>query len=238
VLICNFLLFADPLRAKLVAETFLENAVQVTNVRNMFGYTGTYKGKPLSVMAHGMGIPSASIYCTELIQSYGVKNIIRIGTCGAANEDIKLGDLYIAMGASTDSSVNRQRFGGMDYAAIADYTVLKALIDTAAEQNKKVTVGNAFSSDLFYGVQEDFLSVISKLQVNIVEMELAGIYSVAAQYGARTCGILTVSDSTPYIQIHVVQQSNGFIFVCVLYSHSHRRWLDVRGATDFVSRDD
>lgn len=187
----------DPLRAKLIAETWLENAVQVTNVRNMFGYTGTYKGRRLSVMAHGMGIPSASIYSTELIQNYGVKNIFRIGSCGAATAAIKLGDLYIAMGASTDSNVNRSRFAGNDYAAIADYTLMKALVDTAAEQGKSVRVGNVFTSDLFYGVQPNQLETLVKMNVPVIEMEIAGVYSVAAQYGARCAAILTVSDVIP-----------------------------------------
>ncbi|MBP4051815.1 purine-nucleoside phosphorylase [Chromobacterium violaceum] len=187
----------DPLRAQLIAETFLEGAELVTNVRNVFGYTGTYKGKRLSVMAHGMGIPSASIYTTELIKDYGVKNIIRIGSCGAVTPDIKLRELFVAMGASTDSKVNRMRFNDHDYAAIADYTLLRTVVDTAAEQGKKVTVGNVFSADLFYGVQPNILDVLSKLQVNVIEMELAGIYSVAAQYGARAVGILTVSDIIP-----------------------------------------
>ena len=187
----------DPLRAKMIAETFLEDAKLVTTVRNVFGYTGTYQGKRLSVMAHGMGIPSASIYTTELIKDYGVKNIIRIGSCGAVTPDIKLRELFVAMGASTDSKVNRMRFNDHDYAAIADYGLLRTVVDTAEEQGKPVTVGNVFSADLFYGVQPNMLEVLDKMQVKVIEMELAGIYSVAAQYGARAVGILTVSDIIP-----------------------------------------
>jgi purine-nucleoside phosphorylase len=187
----------DPLRAKMIAETFLEDAKLVTTVRNVFGYTGTYQGKRLSVMAHGMGIPSASIYTTELIKDYGVKNIIRIGSCGAVTPDIKLRELFVAMGASTDSKVNRMRFNDHDYAAIADYGLLRTVVDAAAEQGKPVTVGNVFSADLFYGVQPNMLEVLDKMQVKVIEMELAGIYSVAAQYGARAVGILTVSDIIP-----------------------------------------
>ncbi|MCS3805103.1 purine-nucleoside phosphorylase [Chromobacterium alkanivorans] len=187
----------DPLRAKMIAETFLEDAKLVTTVRNVFGYTGTYQGKRLSVMAHGMGIPSASIYTTELIKDYGVKNIIRIGSCGAVTSDIKLRELFVAMGASTDSKVNRMRFNDHDYAAIADYGLLRTVVDAAAEQGKPVTVGNVFSADLFYGVQPNMLEVLDKMQVKVIEMELAGIYSVAAQYGARAVGILTVSDIIP-----------------------------------------
>ncbi|WP_293763115.1 purine-nucleoside phosphorylase [uncultured Aquitalea sp.] len=187
----------DPLRAKMIAETFLQDAREVTNVRNMLGFTGSYKGKRLSVMAHGMGIPSASIYTTELVKDYGVKNIIRIGSCGAVSAKTRLRELYIAIGASTDSKVNRMRFNDHDYAATADYHLLRAAMDTAAEQGKSVTVGNVFSADLFYGVQPEMLGVLEKMNVQVIEMELAGIYSVAAQYGARALGILTVSDIIP-----------------------------------------
>jgi len=184
----------DPLRAKMIAETFLQDAREVSSVRNMLGYTGSYQGKRLSVMAHGMGIPSASIYTTELIQHYGVKNIIRIGSCGAVSAKTQLRELYIAMGASTDSKVNRMRFNQHDFAAIADYELLRTAMDVAGEQGRTVTVGNVFSADLFYGVEDNMLAVLEKMNVQVIEMELAGIYSVAAQYGARALGILTVSD--------------------------------------------
>ncbi len=115
----------DPLRAKYIAETFLDDVVQVCDVRNMYGYTGTYKGRKISVMGHGMGIPSCSIYVTELIKDFGVKKIIRVGSCGAVSEDIKVRDVVIGMGASTDSKVNRIRFKGHDFAAIADYKMVK-----------------------------------------------------------------------------------------------------------------
>lgn len=187
----------DPLRAKMIAETMLDKAQLVTQVRNMFGYTGYYKGKRISVMAHGMGIPSCSIYATELIQHYGVKNIIRIGSCGAVTTDIGLRQIVIAMGASTDSKMNRMRFKGHDFAAIADYSLLKSAMDTAQELGTNVQVGNVFSSDLFYSVDPDILDVLSKMNVNVIEMELAGIYGVAAQYGAKALGILTVSDVIP-----------------------------------------
>ena len=226
---------ADPLRAKLIAETWLENAVQVTGVRNVLGFTGTYKGKRLSVMAHGMGIPSATIYTTELVQNYGVKNIFRIGSCGAATADIPIGSLYIAMGASTDSNVNRLRFGGMDYAAIADYTMMKALVDTAAEQGKKVSIGNVMTTDLFYGVKDDLMTTLTKMKVNVVEMELAGIYSACAQYGARVCGILTVSDSTCgsvltvfVLGVLVLPHAFRILFALCAHSHPDRRGSDRR----------
>lgn len=188
----------DPLRAKLIAETYLQDAVQVTAVRNVFGYTGSYRGRRLSVMAHGMGIPSASIYATELIKDYGVGTLIRIGSCGSVDgARLGLRDVVIAMGACTDSKVNRMRFLDHDYAAIADFGLLRTAVDTAARLGKPVQVGNVFSADLFYGVQPQLLDVLKGMNVNAVEMEVAGVYGVAAQYGARALGILTVSDVIP-----------------------------------------
>jgi purine-nucleoside phosphorylase len=187
----------DPLRAQVIAETYLQDARRVTAVRNMYGYTGLYKGRPVSIMAHGMGIPSCSIYTTELIKDFGVKNVIRIGSCGAVSDRLKLGDVIIAMGASTDSKVNRMRFLDHDYAAIADYELLRTTVDTAAELGKKVEVGNVFSADLFYSPQTQMLDVLARMKVLAIEMELAGIYGVAAEYGARAMGILTVSDVIP-----------------------------------------
>lgn len=184
----------DPLRAEFISNTWLDDARQVNAVRNMFGYTGFYKGKRVSVMAHGMGIPSCSIYATELIKDYGVKNIIRVGSCGTVTPGIKLGDIIIAMGACTDSKVNRIRLLDHDYAAIADYDLMQLAIETAAARGTKVRVGNVFSSDLFYTPQTQLFDVLEKMQVIGVEMELAGIYGLAAEYGARALGILTVSD--------------------------------------------
>lgn len=188
------LMTGDPLRAQLIAKSYLENARLVSSVRNMYGYTGSYKGRHLSVMAHGMGIPSASIYATELINEYGVKTLIRVGTCGSLTNELVLRDIVLAMGASTDSNVNRQRFMGYDFAAIADYELLRITVDTARELGTRVTVGNVFTSDLFYTVQPAILSSLARMRLLAVEMELAGIYSVAAEYGARAMGILTVSD--------------------------------------------
>ena len=184
----------DPLRARFIAETWLTGATLVNTVRSMNGYTGLYKGKRVSVMAHGMGIPSCSIYATELIKDYGVKNVIRIGSCGALMADIKLGEIIIAMGASTDSKVNRMRLMDHDFAAIADYDLLRMAVDVAKEQHKKVRVGNVFSADLFYTAQPELFDKLEKMKVMAVEMELAGIYGLAAEYGARALGILTVSD--------------------------------------------
>jgi purine-nucleoside phosphorylase len=184
----------DPLRAQFIAEKWLENAKLVNTVRNMFGYTGTYHGKRVSVLAHGMGIPSCSIYATELIKDYGVKTVIRVGSCGALMKEIKLGEIIIAMGASTDSKVNRIRLMDHDFAAIADYDVLRMAVDVAKEQKKAVRVGNVFSADLFYTPQPELFDKLEKMNVLAVEMELAGIYGLAAEYGARALGVLTVSD--------------------------------------------
>ncbi|WP_018151272.1 purine-nucleoside phosphorylase [Leeia oryzae] len=184
----------DPLRAKFIADEWLTNARQVTDVRNMWGFTGEYKGKRVSVMAHGMGIPSASIYTTELIKDYGVKTVIRVGSCGALSPHLAIRDVIIAMGASTDSKVNRMRFMDHDYAAIASYPLLRKAVDTAEALGRQVHVGNVFSADLFYSPQPQMFDVMEKMNVLAVEMELAGVYSVAAEYGAQALGILTVSD--------------------------------------------
>ncbi|KKC98064.1 MULTISPECIES: purine-nucleoside phosphorylase [Photobacterium] len=184
----------DPLRAKLIAETYLEDAKEVCNVRNMFGYTGTYKGKKVSVMGHGMGIPSCSIYVHELIKDFGVKNVIRIGSCGTVSDDIKLMDIVIAMGASTDSKVNRIRFNNHDFAAIADFHLLETAVNQARAQNVPVRVGNVFSADLFYSPEADLFDKMNKLNILGVDMEAAGIYGVAAELGAKALTILTVSD--------------------------------------------
>lgn len=184
----------DPLRAKYIAETFLEDAVQVCDVRNMFGFTGTYKGRNVSVMGHGMGIPSCSIYATELIKDYGVKKIIRVGSCGAVNNDIQLRDVVIGMGACTDSKVNRVRFKNHDFAAIADYHMVKAAEEAAQQRGIDVKIGNLFSADLFYSPEPDLFDVMDKYGIVGVEMEAAGIYGVAAEYGAKALAICTVSD--------------------------------------------
>lgn len=184
----------DPLRAKYIAEKFLENAVEVTNVRGMLGFTGKYKGIEVSTMGHGMGIPSASIYTKELITEYNVENIIRVGTCGAVSPDIKVRDIIIAMGACTDSGVNRTRFNGYDFAPLADYQLLENAVNSARQSNTKVHVGNIFSADLFYNPDPAMFDYIEKYGVLGVEMEIAGIYGVAAEYKAKALGICTVSD--------------------------------------------
>ena len=184
----------DPLRAKYIAESFLDDARQVSDVRNMLGFTGAYQGRPVSVMAHGMGIPSASIYCTELIRDYGVRRVIRVGSCGTVHPDVVLRDIVIAMGASTDSGVNRMRFGGYDLAAIASYGLLRTAVREAENKNLRFHVGNVFSADLFYGSDPAQLELMERNNIFGVEMETAGIYAIAAELRAEALAICTVSD--------------------------------------------
>jgi purine-nucleoside phosphorylase len=184
----------DPLRAQYITETYLENSRRVTDVRNMWGFTGEYKGIPVSVMAHGMGIPSVSIYCTELITEYDVKRVIRVGSCGTSHPDVKLRDVLIAMGASTDSNVNRMRFGGYDLAALATFSLVRNAVDAAEANNVNYHVGNLFSADLFYTPDPDMFDTMAKYKVLGVEMEAAGIFPIAAEHGVEALAICTVSD--------------------------------------------
>ena len=185
----------DPLRAKHIADTFLTEVAEVTNVRNMLGFTGSYQGRRVSVMGSGMGIPSASIYAKELITEYGVEKLIRVGSCGGIAEDVAIRDVIVAMGACTDSGVNRARFIGLDYAAIADYGLLRAAVDAAEQRDISVLVGNVFSADLFYNpVASELFEACDRMNVLAVEMEAAGLYGVAAEYNAAALGIMTVSD--------------------------------------------
>ena len=184
----------DPLRAQYIAENFLDDARQVTGVRNMFGFTGTYKGKPVSIMASGMGIPSMSIYARELIVSYDVKNLIRIGTCGGISKDIKIRDVIFAQGASTDSNVNRTRVRGYDFAAIADFDLLEKGVQAARTLDIEAKVGNVFTTDTFYQADPTFYEELDKLGIMAVDVETAGLYGVAAEYGANAMALFTVSD--------------------------------------------
>ncbi len=185
----------DPLRAKYIAENYLDEARQITDVRNMLGFSGMYKDKKLTVIGHGMGIPSASLYCTELIREYGVKRIIRVGSCGTVSDKVKLRDLVIAMGASTDSNVNRIRFDGYDYAAMANYNLLEKVVNTARNLEVKHHISNVFTSDYFYPPKNtEMWDTMERYSVPVVEMEIAGIYGVAAEYGAEAVAMCTVSD--------------------------------------------
>jgi len=190
----TILLPGDPLRAKFVADNYLEDAVCYNKVRNIFGYTGTYKGKKISVQGTGMGIPSISIYVTELIKDYGVKNLIRIGSCGAVKPEINLRDIILAEGASTDSQTNKLVFGGADFAAIANFELLLKAYNVVKEKKMNVHVGNVLSSDIFYSDDPDFWKIWAKYGILGIDMEATALYSIAAKYGVNALTILTVSD--------------------------------------------
>ncbi|GAA1662726.1 purine-nucleoside phosphorylase [Kribbella sp. NPDC056951] len=184
----------DPLRAKWIAETYLSDVICYTEVRNMFGFTGTYKGEQISVQGSGMGQASASIYANELFAEYDVQTLIRVGTCGALTEDVRVRDVIVAMSASTDSQMNRLRFHGIDYAPTADYQLLRAAVDAAEAAGLNVHVGQVFSGDLFYNDRPDLVSRTAEYGVLGIEMEAAALYTLAAKFGRRALGIMTVSD--------------------------------------------
>ncbi|MEA3502367.1 MAG: purine-nucleoside phosphorylase [Actinomycetota bacterium] len=188
------LLPGDPLRARYVAEQFLDDATLVTSVRNMEGYTGSYRDRRVSVMGTGMGMPSILVYATELIRQYGVTSLIRIGSCGGIQPGLSIRDIVIASGASTDSNANRLRFGGFDFAAIADFGLTRTLVEVAEEREAPVRVGNVLSSDQFYHPQSEIFEFARRMGLLAVEMEAAGLYAVAAEHGVRAAAILTVSD--------------------------------------------
>jgi purine-nucleoside phosphorylase len=190
----SILLPGDPLRAQHIAENFLEDAKLVNEVRNMLGYTGTYEGVPMSVMGTGMGIPSASIYATELITEYGVERLIRVGSCGGILPSVELRDVVLAIGACTDSGVNRVRYGGYDFSATADFELLRAAAESAESRGISVKVGNVHSADLFYNPDPVAFDRMEAMGVLAVEMEAAGLYGVAAEKGGRALTIATVSD--------------------------------------------
>jgi purine-nucleoside phosphorylase len=187
----------DPLRAQALADNHLEDVKLVTSVRNMFGFTGTFRGKPVSIMGSGMGMPSISIYAHELFDFYGVKQIIRVGTCGGLLADMQVGDLVLASAASTDSAMNRQRFGGWDYSASADFELLRRVYEKAAAVGLKIRTGNVFSSDWFYHPDEDFIEKVQKMGILALDMESAALYALAHQHGKRALTILSVSDVIP-----------------------------------------
>ena len=189
------LLPGDPLRAKFIAETFLENPVQFNTVRNMFGYTGTYKGKKISVMGTGMGMPSIGIYSYELIHFYGVKNLIRIGSAGSYQENVKVRDIVIGMAASTNSNFASQYGLAGTFAPTASWELLKKAVDVAHSKGIEPKVGNILSSDIFYDDDPDMWKNWAKMGVLAVEMEAAALYMNAARAGANALCILTISDS-------------------------------------------
>ncbi|GEN29773.1 purine-nucleoside phosphorylase [Cerasibacillus quisquiliarum] len=191
----KILLPGDPLRAKYIAETYLKDIMQYNDVRGMLGFTGTYKGERVSVQGTGMGVPSISIYVNELIQSYDVKKLMRVGTCGAIKEDIHVRDVILAQGATTDSQVNKLIFKGVDYAPLADFDLLKNAYDTTKEKGLNVRVGNVFTSDSFYRDNAKELNErLAKYNVLAVEMETSALYTLAAKFNRQALSILTVSD--------------------------------------------
>ncbi len=188
------LLPGDPLRAQHIADNHLTEARQVTAVRNMLGFTGSYKEMPVSVMGTGMGIPSASIYAHELVSEYGVRRLVRVGSCGGIATSLGLRDVILAVGACTDSNVNRRRYAGNDFAAVADFGLLRAAAEAAAAQGIDARAGLVHTSDLFYAPEPEFFAPMQAMGVLAVEMEVAGLYGLAAERGARALAILTVSD--------------------------------------------
>ncbi|MBY0096707.1 purine-nucleoside phosphorylase [Mesobacillus maritimus] len=187
------LLPGDPLRAKYIAETFLEDVQLYNEVRNMFGYTGTYKGKRISVQGTGMGVPSISIYINELMNSYNVQTLVRVGTCGAIQKDVKVRDVILAMSASTDSQMNRLTFGGVDYAPTADFDLLLKAYNAGLEKGLNLKAGNVFTADQFYNDNSE-LEKWAKYNILAIEMETAALYTLAAKLDRRALSVLTVSD--------------------------------------------
>ncbi|MGQ0430685.1 MAG: purine-nucleoside phosphorylase [Gammaproteobacteria bacterium] len=187
------LLPGDPLRARHVATTLLARAVEVTGVRNMLGYTGEWKGARVSVMGAGIGVASTMLYATELVREYGVRRLVRIGTCGAIADHVGLGDLVLAAGAGTDSAVNRIRFRGYDFGATASWGLLSR-VAAAAGGAAALHVGRVFTSDFFYHPDPDLVELLRRFGFLALDMESAGLYGVAAELGAEALSVLTVSD--------------------------------------------
>lgn len=187
------LLPGDPLRAKYIAETYLEDVVQYNGVRNMLGYTGTYRGKRISVQGTGMGVPSISIYVNELIQEYDVQHLIRVGTCGAISRDVHVRDVLLAQSASTNSSIIDNFFPNVSFAPTAHFDLLKRAYDVVSEKGLDVKVGNIFTEDFFYNEHAPH-EELARHGVLGVEMEAAALYLLAAKYNRKALAILTVSD--------------------------------------------
>lgn len=191
----KILLPGDPLRATFIAENYFENVTQYNNVRGMYGYTGTYKGERISVQGSGMGVPSISIYANELMSEYDVQTLIRVGTCGGMQKDVNIRDVILAQGATTDSQVNKLIFGGIDYAPLANFELLKNAYDIAQDNGLQTHVGNVFTSDTFYRDNaEAFNNLLTRYNILGVEMETTALYTLAAKFNRKALSILTVSD--------------------------------------------
>ena len=201
----------DPLRAKFIAETYLDNAVLFTDVRNMYGYTGTYNGKPVSVMGHGMGMPSVGLYTYELYNFYNVQTIIRTGSAGGIQPDVHLCDIVIAMGACTDSAYASQYKMPGTFAPIADHSLLEKAVNAARARSLEVKVGNVISTDVFYNDDPAYNDAWKRMGILAVEMEAAALYMNAARAGRKALCILTVSDHLySQEQLTVEERRSGF----------------------------
>ncbi len=191
----KILLPGDPLRAKFIAENFLENAVCYNDVRGMYGYTGIYKGERVSVQGTGMGMPSMHIYANELMEVYKVKKLIRVGTCGSLREDVHLKDVVIAIGSTTDSNMNKDRFGSISFAPTASFSLLKRAYEIAMEEKVSAIVSNVFTSDKFYDDNaQQKNSLLASYGIAAVDMETCELYTLAAKHHTEALTMLTVSD--------------------------------------------
>jgi len=188
------LLPGDPLRARFIAETYFENPVCYNEVRGMYGFTGTYKGKQISVQGTGMGVPSISIYVHELLTEYDVKTVMRVGTCGSIHPDLRVRDLILAMAACSDSNINNLRFPGKNFSPIADYELLRRADELARQKGVKANVGNIFTTDSFYHDDQNYWKQWADFGILGLEMESTALYTLAAKFHARALSILTVSD--------------------------------------------
>lgn len=206
------LLPGDPLRAKLIAERFFDNPHCYNEVRGMYGFTGSYKGRRVSVQGTGMGIPSISIYAHELMTAFGAKTLIRVGTCGAIQAHVGLRDLVVAQAASTDSSLISTRFKGMSFAPTADFDLTRRAWQSAVSRGFNVHVGNVLSTDTFYDEEPDAWKLWARYNVLALEMEAAGLYTLAARHGARALAVLMVSDSlVTHQKLSPEERQTGFV---------------------------
>ncbi|QCI23493.1 purine-nucleoside phosphorylase [Buchnera aphidicola] len=190
----------DPIRSKYIAKNYLDNVIEVTNVRSMLGFTGYYKGRRISIMSHGIGIPSCLIYVQELITEYNVSKIVRIGTCGTVCNNIDLYDLIICLGASTDSNINKSQFQHNNFSAVANFDLVCNLVSSSKNLGIPVHIGNFFSTDLFYNNNYDIVQIMKRYNIIGLEMETAGLYSISAEFGIKSASICTVSD-------HIIKKS-------------------------------
>jgi purine-nucleoside phosphorylase len=184
----------DPLRARWIAETFLDEARSYTEVRGMYGFTGTWQGRPVSVQGSGMGQPSLAIYVTELFRDYDVQSVVRVGSCGALSDQLALRDLVIASGACTNASTNRITFEGLDYAPVADFGLLRAAVEVAEQRSTDVRVGLLFATDSLYNERPELVARMADYGVLAVDMESSALYTLAARHGRKALTICTVSD--------------------------------------------